>query len=361
MRIGLLCETAERIREFEQAVKRHGGKCRTLLYSDVLKTPALFGGFIDGLDIFKADSPGGGYETWSLLANRAGFDTALYQDKFGQIYPEKPAVTGLHKILKELTEIALSKSVYCTANPGSVLTCTDKTAAAALLRKNSISVPRRFEIPNTAADLVAQMHAQNRRSFVIKPRFGSAASGVSIVDLRGSRIRIYSTVEIGPDGILYNSLKIRRYLDEDALELIEILLTRDIVIEARIQKLAVMDLITDFRIVVADGKPAHILGRASKNPITNLHLGNQRLSYETLKTHLSPKLLSELSETARRVGALFPEHFCLGVDIMADKDENLYVPDVNCFGDHLNNVLYDGLGPYAYQLKILETKLAERQ
>lgn len=363
MRFGLICENPQRSESFKDALKKSGHPAPVhLTYSECLASGDMGAGRFEGLDILRFDSPGGSYATWSTLSEFAGFSTTNFQDEFGRIYPLSSFMIGFEKILRQITA---STPVPTTVDPNAIFLFADKSRAHAWCKANGFPVPTVLPDITSCAELMARLNQLEMRRAFLKLRHGSAASGVLAIEKHGHHIRVITSVErkiIAGQNRLYNSLKMRKYLDDEARDLIDVILDQfEVHIEEWIPKLRLENNPTDFRVVMIGGEPAHIVVRCSETPITNLHLGNQRLSIESLGSLVPESTWQKIRDMGSEIAALHPKHFCFGLDIAIHrKTGEIFIIEINAFGDYLNHVKYKGMDPHSYQIKALEKIYAGR-
>lgn len=362
MRFGLLSGLGPRLDGFSAALTSRGHPAPThLTYEQFIADPESLKDILERVDILRIDSPGGGYDIWKCFADYVDLPTTGYEKQHGQIYTQAPFVQGTYQAIKSASDMAATQDVTCMVDPEAVKCFMDKQAAHELC-SGTITMPERLPSISSWADLDRTMNAKGLTRVFMKLRYGSAASGVIAIETKGSRLRLWTSVERveGASGaFLFNSLKIRKYLDDDARRLIDQVAMMGVHTERWIPKLRIDNKPCDLRLVVVGGEPVHRVVRCSGTPLTNLHLGNERMSAEAMREILSETVWAEILDMGKRAGALFPKHLCIGIDIAVHKEtRNPYLLEINAFGDHLNRVYYDGLDPYEYQIRYLETKFA---
>ena len=366
LRIGLLCETGLRQKSFGQALVAAGHTLPLHIdYIDFLDTPEKLDDILNQVDVLRVDSPGGGYPVWSRFAKQSNFDTDGFSDRHGQIYPLYPYYQGMVFAINQAEQMARRREVKCTIDPQAVQVFMDKAACNTMCEKSGLPVPLELDGIGSFQDLNTAMQNANFRKVFMKPCHGSSASGVIAIEMFGNKVRARTTVElVQEDGktLLYNSLKPRTYLDEEATRLIDHIARLGVIVEKWIPKFRLDARRCDVRLLVIDGKPAHIVARTSNTPITNLHLGNERGSANKLRAAIPSTTWNKIMLLGEKAGALYPDHICIGLDIAIHKNAtDIYVLEINAFGDQLHDVIFDGHSPYAFQIKYLENWLATKQ
>ena len=364
MRFGLLSGSGLRAEGFTAALISRGHAAPVhLTYAQYIQNPDALRRLLTQLDVLRVDSPGGGFDIWQCFADLTGNPATGFQKRHGQIYPQAPFVEGTFSSVKSASDLANKQGVPCTADPNAVSLFMDKSRTHAFCQAHDFPVPQKLPGAKSCKELENQMSDLGFRRVFMKLRYGSAASGVLAIEKQGQRLRILTSTEMKKSGdeiILYNSLKIRKYLEQDARFLIDHMLANfEIHTEEWIPKLRLDDKPADIRLLVIDQKPAHLVLRSSSGPITNLHLGNQRHAADTLRNILPAAIWDGIHSLGEAIGQLFPDQFCFGLDIGIDrKMERIFIIEINAFGDHLHHVDFDGMDPYTYQLRALEQKYA---
>jgi len=156
---------------------------------------------------------------------------------------------------------------------------------------------------------------------------------------------------------LYNSLRVRRYRDErDVATIVDALAPDGLHVERWFPKAGLAGRVVDLRVLVVAGRPTHVVVRASRTPMTNLHLGGQRGALDAVRAAAGEGHYAEALRTCVRVAAQFPSCLHVGVDLMFSADWRRHaVAEVNAFGDLLPGLLADGRDPYAEQIHAVAT------
>ncbi|MEV4276087.1 STM4014 family protein [Actinoplanes xinjiangensis] len=231
----------------------------------------------------------------------------------------------------------------------------DKRRCHAVLSAAGVPVPPALPAVTGWADLRARMAGAGWRRVFVKPAHGSSASGVIALVADGARTSAVTSVERAPDGRLFNALPVRRYTDEAQIAAIVDRLAPDgLHVERWFPKAAHAGLTLDLRVVVIDGRAAHVVVRSSRSPLTNLHLGNARGDLAGVRAAAGETNWAAAMRTCERAAAQFPGSLHAGVDLMfAPGWERHAVAEVNAFGDLLPGLLVDGRDTYATELAAL--------
>jgi len=360
MRFGLLCPPGLRADAFIDAAVRRGHPAPVCLsYDKFLRHERSLKEVLAQIDVLRLDSPGGGYEPWKAFAEYLGAPTTGWPEQYGRIYPQFYFFNGLNKAALRASELSKEQGVKCTFDPQAINTFMDKKSTYKTCAP-FIDMPKALPEIETCEDLETAMGQENMRRAFLKIRYGSSASGVLAIEKFGTHLRVWTTVEKKGEG-LFNSLKIKRYLDAEARAIINDVAAHGVQAEAWIPKFRLGGKRCDLRLLMVDGKPAHCVARCSSSPITNLHLGNERVDASILKEKLTAQVWNKILYMGSVVASLYKDHLCLGMDIAIHQDgQHVYLLDVNCFGDQLNDVYHDGLDSYEYQIACMEQKFAKR-
>ncbi|MGW4567061.1 STM4014 family protein [Streptomyces sp. NPDC004561] len=189
-------------------------------------------------------------------------------------------------------------------------------------------------------DVRALMKEHRMPRLFVKLAHGSSASGVLAVESAGDgRVRATTSVELSPEGRLFNSLRIRRYADERQIAAIVDTLAPDgLHLERWLPKASQAGRTADLRVVVVAGKATHAVVRTSASPLTNLHLGGRRGDLEAARSVMerAGARWTDVLGVCEQAAACFPGTLCVGVDLLpAIGWRRVAVGEVNAFGDLL--------------------------
>ncbi|WP_406728968.1 STM4014 family protein [Streptomyces sp. GD-15H] len=210
-------------------------------------------------------------------------------------------------------------------------------------------------------DVRALMRRHRMPRLFVKLAHGSSASGVLAVESSADgRIRATTSVELAPEGALFNSLKVRRYERErDIAAIVDALAPDGLHLERWLPKASLRGRVTDLRIVVVAGRATHAVVRTSSSPLTNLHLGGSRGDLDAVRdaVRAAGGRWTDVLALCERAAACFPHTLCVGVDLLpAIGWRRFAVGEVNAFGDLLPRLTglpgsgAEGLGTYAAQI-----------
>lgn len=254
--------------------------------------------------------------------------------------------------------VALASEARLLSRPEDIRVMFDKAVCHHKLESAGVPVPPALGFsPSGWDDLVRS--CPWRRVFV-KPRHGSSASGVLALEFggrpgRGGRVQATTSVEVA-DGRLFNSLRVRRYRDEREIAAIVDRLARDgLHVERWYPKADLSGMVMDVRVVLVGGRPTHAVGRGSRSaPMTNLHLGGDRIDAAAIRAEAGEDAWLAAMETCERVAALFPGTLQIAVDLMFGVGWRGHaIAEVNAFGDLLPGLHVDGRDTYDAQIAAL--------
>jgi hypothetical protein len=337
-----------RVARFLDAARRAGiGEPQVFAWKDVLHS-----GVVPGPGtLVRIDSPGEDAEV-DVLLRSLGAGGPVRAAEHGEILGLANAHGGLRLGLERI-----AAGGGRLLNPvQDVLVMGDKPRTHALLASRSVPVPQALATVHGWDALRARMSEAGWSRVFVKPALGSSASGVLALHVSGARVSALTSVELAPDGRLFNNLRVRRYRAErEVAAIVDRLAPDGLHVERWFPKAALAGRVLDLRVVVTAGRPRHIVVRTSGHPITNLHLGNARGDVEAVRSAAGAAAWEEALHSCRRVAACFPASLHVGVDLMfAPSWRRHAVAEVNAFGDLLPGVLADGLDTYEEQIAALQ-------
>ncbi|MFI5842012.1 STM4014 family protein [Catenuloplanes sp. NPDC051500] len=312
---------------------------RVYAWRDVLR-----GGPLPGPgEVVRIDSAGEDAEVDRLLRG------APAEAEHGEIIGGAAAYAGLAAALHR---VEAAGATLLNA-PDDILTMSDKRRCHALLSARGVPVPPALPAVTGYDSLRAAMRSAGWGRVFVKPAHGSSASGVLALTAAPGRVEAVTSVERAPGGRLFNNLTIRRYDREaDVAAIVDALAGDGLHVERWFPKAGVDGRTIDLRVVVIAGEPRHVVVRASRSPLTNLHLGNARGDVARVRGLAGTRAWDAAMETCARVGAAFPRTLMAGVDLMfGSRWERYAVAEVNAFGDLLPGVLDRGEDTYTAQIR----------
>lgn len=238
--------------------------------------------------------------------------------------------------------------------PQDIIKLLDKRQCKYVLMKNDLAVTHMYDIRvNNANELLSYM-ADNRISQVfIKPVIGSGAAGVTALRYAAKRNKlVIYTCALYRDGKLYNTKKLRRIEDREALVLIDELLCLDCIVEKWHTKAKHEGYNYDLRVIIQDGEIDFVQPRLSKGPITNLHLNNHTVSFESLK--LDEDVIQDVWEICKKAATCFDGLSSIGIDVLIDGRKKPYIVEMNAQGDLMHKDIENDNKIYKHQAEIIK-------
>ncbi|MEU3956680.1 STM4014 family protein [Streptomyces achromogenes] len=339
-----------RVTLFAQAVRAAGLPApRVVAWADVLRAG---GAAFDAGELVRLDSPGENTEVDRLL--RGAEDPTRVEGSARWYATLTAALRGLRGGTR-------------LDDPDDLAVLFDKRRCHAVLAGAGVPVPYS---PTSGAhapavrgwdDVRALMREHRMPRLFVKLAHGSSASGVLAVEAAGGgRIRATTSVELAPDGRLFNSLRIHRYTDERHIAAIVDTLAPDgLHLERWLPKASQRGRPADLRVVVVAGRATHAVVRTGTSPLTNLHLGGRRGDLDAARAAVeaSGARWADVLGVCEQAAACFPRTLCVGVDLLpATGWRRAAVGEVNAFGDLLPGLTglpgsgAEGLDTYATQV-----------
>ncbi|MEW9547421.1 STM4014 family protein [Nonomuraea sp. NPDC050783] len=276
--------------------------------------------------LLRVDSPGEDAETDALLRG-----------------PGDPARVGggarwYAAFTAGLARVAALPGVRLLGDAGEIAVMFDKRRCHALLRDAGVPVPPGFAA-SSYGELREGMAREGWTRVFVKPAHGSSASGVIALQARGDQVMAVTSAAWGPEGGLFNSLRVRTYTSwEEVRRVVDVLAGDGLHVERWFPKASYGGSTFDLRVVTVAGRPTHAVVRTSRVPMTNLHLGGRRGDLGVVRSRA--ELWERVLEVCARAAACFPASLATGVDVMVGADwRSVAVAEVNAFGD-----LLPGLG-----------------
>ncbi|MEM8713750.1 MAG: STM4014 family protein, partial [Planctomycetota bacterium] len=330
-----------------------------LSYEDLLTGQSLSDAIPEGA-IFRVESWGDEPVVEQLLIASgdgpdldSSVDFGRYDDQVALKKGVEAMLLGVQAVLAERPDVQVMNA------PDAVLDMLDKRRARERLVAAGVPVaPGLDDLEiREPTDLRRAMARAGWGQVFVKPRWGSSAAGIIALRSSGGRIASYSTLELvgadDSDGAtedkLYHSVRVRREDRVDRIDrLLRPILQAGAVVERWIPKRAHPQSrkAMDFRVVCIGGEPQHSVIRTSPSPITNLHLGNARESFDEFANQC-PKAAAAVYDVARLAAAAFPSSMTVSADVLLERErDRALVLEVNSFGELLHRVTINGADAY---------------
>jgi hypothetical protein len=269
---------------------------------------------------------------------------------------------GVERYLGSIAALGRTRSDWLfTTAPDAIVTLFDKEQSAALFGDAGLPVAPSLGAIDNADALFDRMRAERTDLVYVKLRHGSSASGLAVVRMRDARStpRTVWTTVARRGNRFYNSRRIHRYdRREDACTILDFLLREGARVERALPKARLGSRHLDLRVLVIAGEPVFVVVRASRHPVTNLHLGGRPTDAEAFRARMPSGAWERMMDDCRRAADLLPA-FHLGIDVLVAPSLSSHVLlEANAFGDLLNGVVIDGRDTYRYQLHRLRQALS---
>lgn len=238
-------------------------------------------------------------------------------------------------------------------SPQGILDALDKRKMKQILVAAGVPVtPVFMEHVESAEQLYAAMEAEHVSTVFIKPVYFSGAAGV--VGLRRQRrsgkMAAYTSCVL-ENGHVVNTKKIHIHREEKNItELIQALVSMDVMAEKWIPKDTVNGNGYDLRVVWQFGKRKHIVVRQSASPITNLHLNNRAADAEVIG--MEKRTYEEIDALCECAMEAVPELHVAGIDILLEKGSRKpRIIEINGQGDLIYQDIFGKNEIYKEQIR----------
>jgi hypothetical protein len=358
-----------RVQLFARSFHALGGNgLEIVAWRDYLRDSSILSKhFVPGCSL-RIDSPGEDFDVEkSLLARGAAAvephfhslaadAVATLEFQKGRILPLRQWFLGWKRVLMDIhMELEGVSDCHVMNDPLEIATMFDKGECHEVLGAFGVPKPAFLGIPASHDELQALMASVSCRRVFLKPCHTSSASGIVALEASGNRIQAFSSVEcarVAGNLTLFNSLGIRRYTSPPEITaLVNAICRERSIAEAWFPKAGIAGARFDLRVLVIEGKKAHVAVRQSRGPITNLHLGNKRGDLDMLCKRMGEENWTAAMSVCAQAAAVFQRSLYVAVDLLVAPDfKRFAVAEVNAFGDLLPNLLYQGMDTYAAEL-----------
>ncbi len=237
--------------------------------------------------------------------------------------------------------------------PADLLAMTDKLGCQQRLAAAGVSVPALLGTVDSYAGLRECLQASGCTQAFLKPRYGSSGAGVLAYRWHrdGRQIASGSAELVVQDGQVrvFNALRQRRYTRTDEIApLVDAIAAQGAYLEQWIPKPRAPGLPGyhyDLRVVAFDGAARQRVARASRGPLTNLHLGNRRLPAQAWQ---SADVDAAVASTVAQAASAFADSRMIGFDLI-QRAGRCHVLEANGFGDLLPELRWQGRTTYEDQ------------
>ena len=319
--------------------------------------------------IFRIDSPGGDLELHRrLLAEGASLmtgergeflpsDDALnWRDDGSGLRYARQQFLGLQSTLQRVDSLIDPLKNLCVNPPQEILTLCDKAHCRTRFKENGIqSPPPLTPMPPNFEALKRKMLAEEMPRVFIKLRHGSSAAGIGALSIDDTSMLLQTSVGWDEEGP-FSSLRLRRYTQPELIKkVIDWILNEGAIVERWLSKMTLDGREFDLRVLVIDRVAHHVVGRVSRegHPMTNLHLGSDKINASTVKTLLGVDCWTQTLTLCEATAASFSGYLCVGVDVMITPEKTPVIIEANAFGDLLMRDPEHRMNTYEAQLNAL--------
>jgi hypothetical protein len=326
-------------------------------------------GDLDGLAAFdrpalvRLESPGRDFEVTKLLlaaGSRAtgdgvdiAWDALPYQK--GRLLRPGLLYQGLRRVLAGLRD-SFDRRPHLTplACPLAVAEMFDKNATRARLATADIPCPPTLPAPHNSTDeLLAILRRERIDLAYVKLNTGSSASGIAVVHAADKPPWAVSSVIRLGDGF-YSTRRLVRLTGAGLDAVLDFLLGEGVCVQRGIRMAQVDGQNFDLRVVMIHGRPAFTVFRLSSRPMTNLHLGGRRGSFEYCRAAVPTRAWLDALDDCAEAARLYPCAI-VGIDLLFESGYGRhYVLEVNAFGDFFPG-LTDDQGRSVHRVEIEAT------
>jgi hypothetical protein len=355
-----------RVALFQEALALEGlPPARVVAWTDFLRDPGVLDALPDEPCFFRIDSLGENEQVERQLLDagyaraRQGPERSISPDELaalpaslGRIICPRQAHHGFELALTRLEEIlARHPSWVCLAPPADVRELFDKRRTSQRYEALGVPVPEPLRDITSVAQLRDGLRERGWGSVFVKMSAASSASCLGVLQLRGDRASLQTTIEQAPDG-WFNTLRVRHVVDEARVdELLAFLLNEGSQIERAIPKAKLDGAFFDLRVLCIAHEPRFIVVRQNRHVITNLHLNGWRGELAHLKALVPEASWTAAMESCRQVARCY-QALQLGIDLMFEPELTAHrILEANAFGDLLPRLDLEGRNVWQWQLR----------
>jgi len=353
LRLGLIANLENRRADFFRSAVKEAGLPEPICVSwtDVLDDSNCLER-LRGCARVKIDSCGENAAVIERLIHRGGGPERA-QLEFGEILYQKEAHRGFCSVLNDMAAFELP----LTNAPSDIQVMFDKWRSHERFLAGGVPRPATRYVDGSVEEFRRMMVAEGLHRVFLKPLHGSSASGVCAYRCKASangelpeREQLIAPIQLRVRNgkvQLFNSLRITSYTDPNDIQLIlERLLPHGMVCETWLRKAWLDGQSFDLRIVTIDGEARHLVVRQSRHAMTNLHLGNDRGDAQSLVDTFGHDTVHACKRAAEQAAACFPDSLITGVDVTLTQRREIFVLEINAFGDLLPGILSHGQSTY---------------
>lgn len=337
-----------RTQRLREALARRGLPApRVFDYTTLLATPDVVLEAARNAIAVKLDAPGGDDAVHDALVRRGASlvdGACALPREHGELVDAHLRFQGLADLLQSL-QVALPGARWLNA-PDDILRMCDKWRCQQALGAVGVDTPALLGTIEGFDDLHTRLDDSGHDRVFIKARFGSSAAGVVAYRRHrdGRAIACTTTEARHIDGRtrLFNRLTLQRCTDiGEIAALVDAIALQGAYVETWVTKPRAPGHHArhfDLRVLACAGEARQRVARVSAGPMTNLHLGNQRIAGECL---LDDDATASMEAAVTSASKAFPHSRCIGFDLIPLRDRCVFL-EANAFGDDLLDVHWQG-------------------
>lgn len=348
---------------FQRAVRARGWPtARVVAHADLLAGRTRLEDHLGPQSLVRIESTGEDHDVECRILSLGGLDGAMeIPPERGRVLHPAAWLRGFELYMGGLAAQGDRAGARWFNHPTEIVRMFDKPRCKEHLGALSPPTLGRF---SDSREFLGRLEGLPSSGVFVKLPGGSSASGVAAFrwQRRTGRQVLRTTLEMrGEVGHrrFYNSLRPQVYRDPaDIAAVLDFLFSQEAFVEPWIAKPLHGGKAWDLRILGVAGRARHRLARLSRGPMTNLHLGNERLDPAALD--LSADDWSQVEAVVASALARFPESLYAGLDVVVQREPErptcAVVLEANAFGDLLPGLVHEGRDPWEAQLEALERR-----
>lgn len=335
----------KRERLLQRAIHTAGDAARTLSWDRACEAGNGLRDLVQDCDVVRIESPGADPVAQNCLARLGGVPCAAPAES---LVRATAAARGLHRMLLAMSDALQGVPQFV---PAAALAGTlDKRLCAERLEAAGIPVIPTVEADRSGEGVLAAVTEPGSRGHFLKTRWGSAGMGVVALRSHGGRWAATSAMAAHSEsrGEWVTTKRLRRLTDSVQIgNLVRAICREGAVLQPWQVKASCPLGVYDLRALAFNGCMRHVVGRASRGPITNLHLDNRRIAAADLQRWAGPEAWLRLEALVAQVAQVFPDNGMVACDILVSPEwRQLQVIEVNGWGDLLPGIEDAGEDPY---------------
>lgn len=334
----------------------------------------------------KLDAPAGETLNWQLvqLANlrkQKDSEKTPAQNLHGELAYQHLFYAGFCHLLEQVTAAVNDASqqnqtkthVGWLNHPDDIKVLCDKWQCTHRLAQHGVLTPQPLGLVHDFDSMTDLLTQHQAHQVFIKSRFGSSGAGILAYrdNKRGQQVAYTNAKCAFKHGKwrVFNTLKPQRMTDKASIaRLVNALAVQGAYVEKWVPKPQALDRKLavhaesnnkvkhfDVRMVCFEDQARQRLARISAHPLTNLHLGNERMGLDAL---LSADSIRHAEHCVSAASKAFPHSAMIGFDAIIRPEKTPCIIEANAFGDLLINQRWQGNTTWDDQVGSMLQKLS---